>query len=92
MSAPAALRDDVPGVDAGVADGHQAPAPHLALRHVQQEAELAVLAPGVAAAPPGHRLSNVESRLAGPRGRGSGRGHGLGVGGVSAAVEARTGS
>ena len=53
MSAPAALRDNVFGVDAGVADGDQAPAPHLALRHVQQEAELAVLAPGVAAAPSG---------------------------------------
>ena len=51
MSAPAALRDDVPGVDAGVADGDQAPAPHLALHHVQQEAELALLAPAVAAAP-----------------------------------------
>ena len=64
---------DVLSVEAGVEDGHQAAAPHLALHHVQQEAELAVLAPGVAAAPPGHRLSNVESRLAGPRGRGSGR-------------------
>ena len=29
-----ALSDDVPGVDADVADGHQAPAPHLALPHV----------------------------------------------------------
>ena len=29
-----ALGDDVPGVDADVADGHQAPAPHLALPHV----------------------------------------------------------
>ena len=51
MSAPAALRDDVPGVDAGVHDGDQAPAPHLTLHHVQQEAELALLAPAVAAAP-----------------------------------------
>ena len=44
---------DIFCVDTCVDDGDQAPAPHLALRHVQQEAELAVLAPGVAAAPSG---------------------------------------
>ena len=43
---------DVGGVEAGVEDGHQAAAPHLALHHVQQEAELALLPTGVAAAPP----------------------------------------
>ena len=47
----AGLPDGV-GVDAGVSDGHQAPAPHLALHHVQQEAELALLPAGVAAASP----------------------------------------
>ena len=40
------------GADTGVGDGHQALAPHLALHHVQQEAELALLPAGVAAAPP----------------------------------------
>ena len=48
-----AVVPDVGGVYTGVTDGDQAPAPHLALRHVQQEAELAVLAPGIAAAPSG---------------------------------------
>ena len=53
-----ALGHDVVGVDAGVADGDQAPAPHLALHHVQQEAELALLAPAVAAAPSGRGENN----------------------------------
>ena len=53
-----ALGHDVLGVDAGVADGDQAPAPHLALPHVQQEAELALLAPAVAAAPSGRGENN----------------------------------
>lgn len=53
-----ALGDDVLGVDAGVADGDQAPAPHLALPHVQQEAELALLAPAVAAATSGRGENN----------------------------------
>ena len=53
-----ALGDDVLGVDAGVADGDQAPAPHLALAHVQQEAELALLAPAVAAATSGRGENN----------------------------------
>ena len=40
-------------------------APHLALCHVEEEAELAVLAALVAAAAPGDRLSDVSG---GPRG------------------------
>ena len=43
---------DIPGVETGVCDGHQATSPHLALHHVQQQAELALLPAGVAAAPP----------------------------------------
>ena len=47
-----AVVPDVGGVYTGVTDGDQAPAPHLALHHVQQEAELALLPTGVTAAPP----------------------------------------
>ena len=47
-----AVLPDVVGVAAGVADGDEATAPGLALHHVQQEAELALLPAGVPAAPP----------------------------------------
>ena len=47
-----AVLPDVGGVYTGVTDADQAPAPHLALLHVQQEAELALLPTGVTAAPP----------------------------------------
>ena len=47
----AGLPDGVGG-DTGVSDGHQALSPHLALHHVQQEAELALLPARVAAASP----------------------------------------
>ena len=71
-------------------------APDLAFGHVQEEAELAVLAPSVAAAAPGHRLSDVSLRMRSPRGRPSGqqpiiRCQGRAVGRVPAAVEAGAG-
>ena len=54
-----AVLPDVVGVAAGVADGDEAAAPGLALHHVQQEAELALLPTGVAAAPPSDEHSDV---------------------------------
>ena len=70
-------------------------APDLALGHVKEEAELAVLASGVAAAAPGHRLSDVSLRMRSPRGRPSGqpiiRCQGRAVCRVAAAVEAGPG-
>ena len=46
-----AVLPDVVGAETGVEDGDEAAAPDLALHHVQQEAELALLPAGVAAAP-----------------------------------------
>ena len=74
----------------------QLTSPDLALRHVEEEAELAVLAPGVSAAPPGHRLSDVGVRMRSPRGRPNGQGpimcaQGRAVRRVAAAVEAGPG-
>ena len=74
-------------------------APHLALRHVEEEAELAVLAALVAAAAPGDRLSDVSVlRMRGPRGsevtsgQESIRCQGRAVSSVSAAVETEAGA
>ena len=54
---------DVGCVYTGVTDGDQAPAPHLTLLHVQQEAELALLPTGVAAAPPCDEPPDVSVHL-----------------------------
>ena len=45
---------NIGSADTLVQDGHQPPAPHLALQHVEQQAELTLLAAGVATAAPGH--------------------------------------
>ena len=73
-------------------------APDLALRHVEEEAELAVLAALVAAAAPGDRLPDVSDlRMRGPRGSEVTCGQqrircqGRAVSSVSAAVEAEAG-
>ena len=69
-------------------------APDLALGHVQEEAELAVLAPAVATAAPGHRLSDVSVRMRSPRGPRCQpiiRCQGRAVGSVVTAVEAGPG-
>ena len=69
-------------------------APHLALRHVEEEAELAVLAALVAAAAPGDRLSDVSGA---PRGSEVASGQQIircqrrAVSRVSAAVETEAG-
>ena len=55
VGVPPTVLPDVVGVDTGVGDADQAPAPHLALRDVQQEAELTLLATGVSAAPPSNK-------------------------------------